>query len=81
MKFFETQNITLDAVVEGFIDVLRYSSRYFDHITVDPSVLFSSLWQIKNEGTKLNWNGIFLIFEICFCAPFSNAEVERFSAR
>ena len=37
------------------------------------------MWQLSNPfKNERGWNNVFLIAELCFCAPCSNASLERF---
>ena len=56
--------------------MIRYSNRYFNTVETDPIELWCKLG--KMGSTKSQWNGILLIIELCLCAPYSNATLERY---
>ena len=66
----------LDSSVEDeFIELLNYAKRSHDvnEISLD-------LWQVLHSSTKLGgrFGKVFIIIELCLCAPYANAIVERF---
>jgi hypothetical protein len=68
--------ISWEAVLNGFVDIVHYASQYFSLPTANPIDLWGKI--IILSKNKPNWKGISLIVEICLCAPFSNASLERF---
>ena len=74
MEVFTVFN--LNNVKDGFIDIVRYSNRYFNITETKPLLLWGKLAKLGEE--KPDWRGILLIIELCLCAPFSNATLERF---
>ena len=67
----------LDSSVEDeFIELLTYAQRY--HYVNEISSL--DLWQVLHSSTKLGgrFGKVFIIIELCLCAPYANAIVERF---
>ena len=69
------QHYTLDSIIDGFIDFVRYACRYFPLHQTDPLVLLSKVCNIGKN--KSQWQGILWLFELSLCAPFSNASLER----
>ena len=65
--------VTEEEIINGFIDI-RYDSRYFNTDDVNPIDIWSKLVKIN----KSDWHGVLLLSELCLCAPFSNASLERF---
>ena len=47
----------------------------YNHLIYTPLKMWQLLNPFKNER---GWNNIFLIAELCFCVPCSNASLERF---
>ena len=47
----------------------------YNHLIYTPLTMWQLLNPFKNER---GWNNIFLIAELCFCVPCSNASLERF---
>ena len=69
-------DISWEATLNGFVDVVHYANQYFSLPIANPIVLWGKILILgKNEP---NWRGISLIIRICLCAPFSNASLERF---
>ena len=52
-----------------------YAMKNYNHLIYTPLKMWQLLNPFKNER---GWNNIFLIAELCFCAPCSNASLERF---
>ena len=69
-------SVTQDETMDGYIDIVRYANRYFNTDNVNPMDVWAKLAKIG--CTKTNWNGAMLVSELCLCAPFSNATLERF---
>ena len=66
---------TEDAVLSSFLAVLRYAHWYFNTSNIDPIEFWSK--NLSLAGEHIFWKPTALIIEICFCAPFSNASLER----
>ena len=49
--------------------------KHFNHLIFPPLKLWQLLYPYKMER---GWSDIFLVAELCFCAPSSNASLERF---
>ena len=73
MSIFE--NFTVNDIVDGFIDITNYAARYFTISKINPIEFWGKIMSLNKE--KESWKGCFLILEICLCAPFSNATLER----
>ena len=67
--------ISWEAVLNGFVDILHYANQYFSLSTANPIDLWGKILILGKN--KPSWKGISLIVEICLCAPFSNASLER----
>ena len=68
--------ISWEAVLNGFVDVVHYANQYFSFPTANPINLWRKILILGKN--KPNWKGMSLIVEICLCAPFSNLSLERF---
>ena len=68
--------ISEEVVIDGLIDLVRYSQRYFDTSVADPLDLLSKVYNLGKN--KPQWKDVLRVLEICLCAPFSNATLERF---
>ena len=73
MEVFNT--FTSDDVTESFCAVTRYSSRYFNTSNVKPIEFWSKILLLHEENNS--WKATLLLVELCLCAPFSNASLER----
>ena len=62
-------------IVDSFLDIIRYASRYFNTSTVNPIEFWSKILELNQD--KKQWKVSLLLVEICLCAPFSNASLER----
>ena len=67
---------TLNSLIIGYIDVVRYAYRYFNIDSTDPMKLWSKLCMLGKD--KESWKDIIFLIELCLCTPFSNATLERF---
>ena len=63
-------------VSDSFFAIVRYAVRYFNVQNVNPIDFWSKILSLKEEHT--DWKPASLLIEICLCAPFSNAILERF---
>ena len=70
-------SVTLDEIIDGYIDVVCYGNRYFNLVKTNPLDLWCLLGEISST-VKTDWKGLMLIIELCLCVPFSNATLERF---
>ena len=71
---------TKDDVLSSFLAVLRYAHRQFNTSNINPIEFWSKILSLADE--HIFWKPTTLIIEICLCAPFSNASLERlFSKR
>ena len=70
-------SVTLDEIIDGYIDVVRYGNRYFNLVKTNPLDLWCKLGKISST-VRTDWKGVMLIIELCLCVPFSNATLERF---
>ena len=62
-------------VLSSFLAVLRYAHQYFNASNINPIEFWSKILSLADEHTF--WKPTTLIIEICLCAPFSNASLER----
>ena len=74
MKAFHS--VTQYEVSDGYIEVVKYASRYFNTVGTNPIDVWSKLAKIGRD--KANWTGVILVSELCLCAPVSNATLVRF---
>ena len=70
-------SVTLDEIIDGYIDVVRYENRYFSLVKTNPLDLWCKLGEISST-VRTDWKGVMLITELCLCVPFSNVTLERF---
>ena len=66
---------TEDDVLSSFLAVLHYAHRYFTTYNINPIEFWSKILSLAGE--HIFWKPTTLIIEICLCAPFSNASLER----
>ena len=66
---------TEDDVLSSFLVVLHYARRYFNTSNINPIEFWSKILSLADE--HIFWKPATLIIEICLCAPFSNASLER----
>ena len=66
---------TEDDVLSSFLAALRYAHRYFNTFNINPIEFWSKILSLADE--HIFWKPTTLIIEICLCAPFSNASLER----
>ena len=58
---------------------MTYVTAYFPVQTMDPAELWKNVFLLKkHDNDKEDWSLTLLIVEICLCAPYSNAALERF---
>ena len=67
--------ITIETIIDEYISLVMYAMKNYNHLIYTPLKMWQLLNPFKNER---GWNNIFLIAELCFCAPCSNASLERF---
>ena len=65
---------TEDDVLSSFLAGLRYALRYFNTSNIDPIEFWSKILSLADEHF---WKPTTMIIEICLCAPFFNASLER----
>ena len=70
------KSITRDSLQTGFVDVVRYTYRYFDVENIKPVSLWSKICTLGKD--RESWHDIMILIELCLCTPFSNATLERF---
>ena len=66
---------TEDDVLSSLLAVLRYAHRYFNTSNINPIEFWSKILSLADE--HIFWKPTILIIEMCLCAPFSNASLER----
>ena len=66
---------TEDDVLSNFLAVFRYAHQYFNTSNITPIKFWSKILSLADE--HIFWKPTTLIIEICLCAPFSNASLER----
>ena len=67
--------ITIETITDEYISLVMYTMKNYNHLIHTPLKILQLLNPFKN---KRGWNNIFLIAELCFCAPCSNASLKRF---
>ena len=67
--------ITIETIFDEYISLAMYAMKNYNHLICAPLKMWQLLNPSKNER---GWNNIFLIAELCFCAPCLNASLERF---
>ena len=68
-------NITEDVIQKEYIAVIMYTLNSLNTQTLPPIQLWKLLFSYKSGK---NWDNILLLVELCLCAPYSNAILERF---
>ena len=67
---------TEDDVLSSFLAVLRYDAHQcFNTSNINPIEFWSKILSLADEF--FFWKPTILIIEVCLCAPFSNASLER----
>ena len=66
---------TEDDVLSSFLAVLRYAHQYFNTSNINPIKFWSKILSLADDC--IFWKLTTLMIEICLCAPFSNASLER----
>ena len=67
--------ITIETIIDKYISLVMYAMKNYNHLIYTQLKMWQLLNPFKNER---GWNDIFLIAELCFCVPCSNASLERF---
>ena len=65
-----------DDVSHSVLSIIRHALRYFDVHKIEPVEFWSTIRSLTKEHA--DWKPTTLLIEICLCAPFSNAILERF---
>ena len=68
-------NITEDVIQKEYIAVIMYTLNSLNTQTLPPIQLWKLLFSYKSGKS---WDNILLLAELCLCAPYSNAILERF---
>ena len=69
--------ITIETIIDEYISLVMYAMKNYNHLIHTPL----KMWQLLNPFKKeRGWNNIFLIAELCFCAPCSNASQKIFQS-
>ena len=58
----------------SYIDAAQHAKKYFNTSENDPHDIWAAMGKLKKDG----FNPAMLLIELCLCAPFSNATLERF---
>ena len=67
---------TVEDVTDGvFLAITGYAYRYFEIPNIKPIKFWSKMLDPKKDKTA--WKVALLLVELCFCAPISNATLER----
>ena len=61
---------------DSYIDVVKCANQYFNVIEVEPLNIWTKLKQLKSKEEP--YSLILLVVELCLCAPYSTAQLERF---
>ena len=64
------------SVEDEFIELVDYAKRYYNMSELSSL----DMWQVLHSATKDSgrFNNVFIMIELCLCAPYANAIVERF---
>ena len=65
---------TIETIINEYISLVMYAMKNYNHPIYTPLKMCQLLNLFKNER---GWSNIFLIAEICFCAPCSNASLKK----
>ena len=77
MSLFEGSNLA--QIIDGYFDIVTYVTADFPVQTMDPTELWKNVFLLKkHDNDKEDWSLTLLIVEICLCASYSNAALERF---
>ena len=66
---------TRDEIVESFLAIIRYGLKYFNIQKIDVLEFWCLMISLQDEHPQ--WKPALLIIELCLCAPFANAALER----
>ena len=61
---------------DSYIDAVKYANQYFNIIEVEPLEIWTKLKHLKSK--EESYSSIFLLVELCLCAPYSTAQLEQF---
>ena len=67
-------NVTPVQLEEEYLQLIKFTNQHYKVEAFPPHQLLRQLFVTQ----KMQFNNIFRIFELCLCAPISNAKVERF---
>ena len=66
---------TLDELKTEYISVVSFALNNMNHVIVHPK----QFWKFINQRRENRaWENIIILIELCWCAPFTNAHLERF---
>ena len=68
-------DISFDKVRDEFVNIVMFSLNNINVTGVQPKQFWNFIHQRKDNK---EWDHIMLLIELCWCAPFSNATLERF---
>ena len=64
----------IDELLEHYVQVIEYANQYYEVSLFEPL----KMWSMLHKSISLRFPDIFRFVELCLCAPYSNATVERF---
>ena len=67
-------DLSSDELVQNYLDLATHTSTYYACSKFEPKIL----WQTLRDSKQEDFGNLFLFIELCLCAPYSNAVVERF---
>ena len=68
--------VSIDSLIDGYSDIVQYAHRYFDIEHTKLMKLWIKLLIIGKNNE--HWKNIMLLLQLCLCALFSNATLQRF---
>ena len=68
------KNVTKFELEQQYVDLIEYAKKYYDISKYKPIDLWLLLYV---NSDKSRFESVFLLAELCLCAPYSNAAVER----
>lgn len=68
-------DISLDDLKSEYKKVVLFARNNVNHVMIHPK----QFWQFVNQRKEnRGWENILILIELCWCAPFTNAHLERF---
>ena len=75
-RYFSLFKFDKNNLEDSYIDVVKCANQYFNITEVEPLDIWTKLKQLKSK--EESYSSILLVVELCLCAPYSTAHLERF---